>query len=249
MSPETRDFLATVRRAEDPSPNDEARVLAALEATVAGALTGNALAGAPATKGVASAAGPGLKLIGALLGVSVGSALVAVAISNGAAPPTVASPQHSGHVSVSHAPAPSSAAPAPSSVPPSSAASARGVSARSPVAVPPEVRQATEPPAPSSTTRARSASLRDEIALLAGVQAALERGDGAEALRQLDQHTSGDRQLVAERRAARIAALCLLGRVSEAQALAAVFFREHAHSVQRPAVERSCAATKTHSQR
>lgn len=249
MSPETRDFLATVRRAEDPSPSDEMRVLAALEATLAGALTGAALGGARATKGLAGTAGSGLKLVGALLGVSVGGALVAVGISYGPAQPTATSPHDSGQVSISHAPLPSSAAPVlSSSAPPTGAASPTSASARSPAAGPPQVQQAAAPPA-SSTTPARAASLRDEISLLTGVQSALERGNGAEALRRLDEHTTSDRQLLAERRAARITALCLLGRVPEAQALAAVFLREHAQSVQRPTVERSCAATKAHPER
>jgi hypothetical protein len=87
--------------------------------------------------------------------------------------------------------------------------------------------------------------LRDELALLSDVQSALERGDGAEALRRLDGHATSDRQFVAERHSARITALCLVGRVAEAQQLGAVFFRENAQSVQRTAVERSCAATKT----
>jgi hypothetical protein len=77
------------------------------------------------------------------------------------------------------------------------------------------------------------------------VQSALERGDGAEALRRLDGHASSDRQLVAERRAARIAALCLLGRTPEARAVATLFFQENAGSAQRTAVERSCAASET----
>ena len=94
-----------------------------------------------------------------------------------------------------------------------------------------------------------SASLREEIALLAGVQSALERGDGAEALRRLDQHVTSDRQFIAERRAARITALCQIGRVSDAQQLALVFFRENAQSVQRSAVERSCAVPKTNAER
>lgn len=73
------------------------------------------------------------------------------------------------------------------------------------------------------------------------MQAALARGDGAAALRQLDQHVTNDRRLLAERRAARVLALCSLGRTSEAVQAMEVFLREHPASVQRSAVERSCA--------
>jgi hypothetical protein len=237
MSPETRDFLATVRGAEDPSSGDERRVLAAFQETIAASLTGGATGSAAATKGILSGAGSGLKVVvGALLAVSVGAALVAAAVSSGPAEPKVA-----------HAPsrAPALDAPVHSSAPavPSTTA-ANNASPGSRAAHPPNAPKISRPATPSSTA-SPSASLREELALLAGVQAALGRGDGVDALRRLDGHATTDRQFVAERRAARVAALCLLGRVPEARDLAAVFLRENARSVQRTAVERSCAATKT----
>jgi hypothetical protein len=236
MSPETRDFLATVRRAEDPSAGDERRVLAALQAAITAGLTSAAAGSAPAAKGNVAVASSGLKTIGALIGVSVGAALVAVAVavSSGPAGPRVASRPKSAHSSEGLV---GGGAPAPGVTPPKSAASA------SPRATPPNAARVSMPATPG-TAAANSASLREEIALLTSVQAELERGDGVAALRRLDEHTTSDRQFVAERRAARIAALCQLGRVAEAQRLAAVFFRENAHSVQRTAVERSCAANK-----
>ena len=91
--------------------------------------------------------------------------------------------------------------------------------------------------------------MREEIALLADVQAALERGDGAKALTRLDGHVTTDRQLLAERSAARILALCLLGRDTEARRAALVFMHAHPASVQRTAVERSCAGTKKSGER
>jgi hypothetical protein len=239
MSPETRDFLATVRSAEDPSPVDEARVLAALESTIAGSPTNLAPERTTVTKGGASIAGSGLKVVGALLGVSVGAALVAAAVSSGPTEPTLASRPSP---PLSSARPSSSALTLPSAAPPARAPSV------SPAAAASHAPHLARPRAPGAAPSS-SASLREEIALLAAVQAALERGDGAEALRRLDGHDSADRQFVAERRAARIGALCLLGRVPEAQELAAVFFRDNAQSIQRLAVERSCAATKTSPQR
>ena len=240
MTPETRDFLATVRRAEDPSPSDERRVLAALQTTIAGTLASAALGSAPGPKGMLSATGSGLKFVGALVGVSVGAALVAAAVSSPPAEPTDAS--RSNRAPVSDALVRFSAPLVPSTAPAKSAAAA------SPLAAPPSAAHISRSPSVSATV-SRSASLREELALLAGVQSALDRGDGAEALRRLDGYATSDRQFVAERRAARIAALCQLGRVPEARNLAALFFRENSQSVQRTAVERSCAATKTDPQR
>jgi hypothetical protein len=242
MSPETRDFLATVRGAEDPSSGDERRVLAAFQETIAASLTSGATGSAPATKGILSGAGAGLKVVvGALLAVSVGAALVAAAVSSRPAEPRVAPPSNR---------APALDAPVRSSAPavPSTAAANNGASPGTRAAHPPNAPKISRPATPSSTA-SPSASLREELALLAGVQAALGRGDGVDALRRLDGYATNDRQFVAERRAARIAALCLLGRVPEARDLAAVFFRENARSVQRTAVEGSCAATETNPRR
>lgn len=240
MSPETRDFLTQVRKAESPTRGDESRVLATIEATLAGPPTGGASGGAPATKSIGSAAGAGLKVVATLLGVSVGAALVAAAVSSGTAERPVASQPK--RASAPNVPLGSSAPLTASTAPGSSA------SVASPAAAPPNGPHLSRRTTPSAAP-ASSVSLREELALLGDVQAALERGDGAEALRRLDGRATSDRQFVAERRAARIAALCLLGRVAEAQQLGALFFRENAQSVQRTAVERSCAATKTDPER
>jgi hypothetical protein len=85
------------------------------------------------------------------------------------------------------------------------------------------------------------ASLRQEIALLGEVQRALDQGDGSLALALLDRHVTADRQLAAERLAARVHALCALGRTGEARRAAETLARVHPASVQRSAVERSCA--------
>jgi RNA polymerase sigma-70 factor (ECF subfamily) len=92
-------------------------------------------------------------------------------------------------------------------------------------------------------------SLRAEIALLAEVQRALERSDGMTALGLLERHVTSDRQLAAERAAARIRALCAVGRVDEARRRAVEFVRAYPASVQRPAVEGSCAATNPRDER
>jgi hypothetical protein len=88
---------------------------------------------------------------------------------------------------------------------------------------------------------ARVPSLRAELELLGQVRAALDRGDGAAALQALDAHQTRDRVLLAERRAARILALCSLGRVDEARRAAVEFEAAHPRSVQRDVIARSCA--------
>lgn len=180
MSPETRDFLSKVRKAEWPTLGDESRVLAAIEATIAGTLTSGAAGGAPATKSVLSAAGSGLKVVVTLLGVSVGAALVAAAVSSGTAEPKVASQPN--RAPASDVPLRSSAPLAPSSAP------ASGASVTS---APPNGPHLSRRVARGAAA-ARSASLREELELLGGVQAALERRDGAEALRRLDARATSD---------------------------------------------------------
>jgi hypothetical protein len=97
-------------------------------------------------------------------------------------------------------------------------------------------------PAARSEAAARPApSLASELELLRRVQAALRRGDGETALRELDAHVTNDRELLPERRAARILAVCRLGRVDAARLARAEFLSEHPDSIQREAVERACA--------
>jgi hypothetical protein len=97
--------------------------------------------------------------------------------------------------------------------------------------------------APARSTRAGGA-LPVEIALLERVQGALRRGDGAAALRELDAHRTADRVLLAERQAARILALCLVGELVEARRAARVFASQHPDSPQRAAIESSCANSR-----
>jgi hypothetical protein len=103
-----------------------------------------------------------------------------------------------------------------------------------------QVRPPSAPAVRARTHERPAASLQAELALLRRVQAALQRGDGEAALRELDAHVTSDRTLLPERRAARILALCQLGRVDAARLARAEFAREHPDSVQREAVERAC---------
>ena len=241
MSPETRSFLAEIRHAEDPTAADERRVLAALQAAlVAGSVTGAGVAASKATKLFGVSGASGLKLVGAL--VSVGTAVwlaSSVPFRSDARDPAAArrltahsplAPPAAAVTSASAAPAVSTtASPQPSALPVRAEARSRGPSPAEP--------------------RSSAPSVREEIQLLADVRAALARGDGAAALRRLDEHVTADRQFSAERSAARILALCSLGRVAEARRAADAFLRDHPRSVQRTAVERSCVSRGTNDAR
>jgi hypothetical protein len=241
MSPETRAFLDAVRTAEDPTTEDERRVLTAVQAAVATGATVSA--GLAVSNGVKLFRGgsisTSLKLGGLVVGLG-GAAWVASTTLSTNVPGPPAKPTPPQHFASAHVPnatsrtspprgpgkAPemaSAAVPLPSAKPAAPPSSATGPRAT--------------PPAPPS--------LRDEIALLAEVKVALDRGDGATALRLLDERASVDQRLLAERKAARILALCMLGRTREAERSARAFSREHPSSVQKTAIERSCAGKAT----
>jgi hypothetical protein len=83
-----------------------------------------------------------------------------------------------------------------------------------------------------------------ELALLRDAHDALRNGDGARALALLDEH--GRRfprgSLVEEREAARVLALCKVGRAVEARDAASRFLREHPQSPQAERVAHACDA-------
>jgi hypothetical protein len=104
---------------------------------------------------------------------------------------------------------------------------------------------AVSPQSPASRAQPRArgrapTSLREELELLARVQAALRRGDAATALRDLDQHRTLDEQLLGERAAARVLALCSLGRKAEGRRVRAELMQREPTSPHRSALERAC---------
>jgi hypothetical protein len=105
----------------------------------------------------------------------------------------------------------------------------------------PSAPRASTPSAPRAST---PSALRAELELLGRVQQLLREGNAAAALRALDAHHTDDRVLLAERRAARILALCGIGRTGQARAAAAEFEKEHPDSVQRAMLASSCANSR-----
>jgi hypothetical protein len=228
VSPETQAFLDQVRDAEDPSPEVEERVLLALNATLAAGAVG---AGAwSASKAVKLLAGGGVSAwkLGTL-GLCVLAATSALVWPRESADPPRPVP-------VVHAPPRPELQPQPAPAPAPAPASLPTATALEPArirAVPASASAAASAPAPS---------LRGELSLLSLVQAALQRSDGGEALRLLDEHHTSDRQLAAERAAARVFALCAAGRDEEARNAAAAFARDYPSSIQTSAVARACGS-------
>ena len=238
MSPETRAFLERVRDAEDPSAEDEQRVLAAVRASVAaGAVVGVAGAGSSKLFKLLAAWGvPGLK---------TGPVVLCVLAAAGAAELPVASERSE----------PSSLSVPMRKALPRRATAVRDALALAPAATPEPVLEVALPrraaPAPRATQTlpglpppAGPPSLRRELLLLADVQRLLKQGDAGAALQRLDAHDTADRELAAERHAARVLALCAAGRTEEARRAADDFLVEHPASLQRDAVRRSCAGRR-----
>jgi hypothetical protein len=230
VNPESRELLDLVRDAEDPRPEDERRVLAAVRVAVAG--------------GAAAGAGLSVAKLAKLLGAwsaptAKGVVIVGLLVAAGG---VAAWPEGEG----------APVAPAPPASPRVAPPTSEPVVTSAPIEVPiPEASAAVAgKPAPAAIVRAGSPaaaplpapSLRDELALLAEVQATLKRGDGEAALRRLDEHVTTDEQLLAERDAARILALCAAGRATEAREAAGAFVLRHPASPQRAAVAGACSA-------
>jgi len=233
VSAETEAFLESVRRAEDPTPADERRVLAGVHAAVAaGALIGTAAATSKWARLWAWSAGGGLKS-GAAVVVLVAAAAAGVAALTGALTPSATPVQVRGGAVAKLEPI---ARPAPVPQPERSLLP-------EPVAPPAPVVKHT--PAARPKPAPAASSLRGELAVLARAQAALRAGDGAGALRALDSPSTRSPQLASERATLRILSLCAVGRPAEARRLAAALGRSDPGSLQRDVISRSCAGQET----
>jgi hypothetical protein len=236
MNRDTESFLASVRGAEDPTRDDEQRVLAAVRAAVAGGVFVTALA----------AVGKLLEVVPRLGGSALkGSTLLICAITaaqlvaskaprdpsrSRPSPPAVASARTSTLRPQGPLAEPSPAAPLPSPRTQKGAAPPRSSSPRS------SAKLAPSAPAPAP----RAPTAREELDALVRAQAAVRAGDGSSALRVLDA-PSTDPRFRAERGALRVLALCAAGRTSEARREAAEFLQSEPTSIQRGVVARSCA--------
>ncbi len=247
MRRETREFLSLVRDAENPTLADEERVRQALHELVASGVTASTPPNAFPSWGSASPALGPLASWGSKLSLIAACAAAALCTSDGSqssaaqtAPIAARTPAEAISVESSAAaskqPLGAPFEPALSEPTPNSGVDSSEANTSAPQPKPASARAARR-----NVPRQAAPSLRAELELLRRVQAALQRDNGETALRELDAHVTSDRTLLAERRAARILALCRLGRVQAARFARAEFEREHPDSIQREAVENACA--------
>jgi hypothetical protein len=264
LGPAARAVVEAGRAGDDPTPGDRSRVRAALMASIAAGaaatVAGEGAAAAGAAKGAATAGAAavtlgwgwkalyvGLALAGAVgTGVAVRSIVTGVPIGARAPGPLV--------------PIEAPLRSAPSSAPIGAAVVAAPLSSGTPAAPPPAASAARrllpsqpvttgETPQPSEPEPAAKAPpavdpLVAETRGLGEAHGALKDGDPARALALLDAQgaTYADGQLREERAAARVLALCKLGRADEARALAARFLAENPRSLLADRVRSACAA-------
>lgn len=161
-----------------------------------------------------------------IAGVGVAAVLAAVALSRRApeAPPP---PPPAVRV------APPALPPPPAPAPPAAVVANDVPAAQEPVIAVRRPRRA-DPPADD---------LAGELLLIQRAQRALARGDGAEALDAVDAHARAypRGRLTEERDAARVLALCALGRADASRAAAARFIARHPDSPQAARVRGACA--------
>ncbi len=241
MTPETLAFLDSVRDAEGPTTNDEERVLQSLRRAIAtGAVAGACVETSWLSKSLLSKAwlsSGALKGGFLAIGLVAASAVPGSQVTRSEALDMRAMPPPQTRV-VEPAPAAVHTTPAlVSEIAPSTPMATARHPSRASSAPPPSPTRVTAQASASTP----SASSLDELQVLSQVQAALQRGDGAEALRLLNEPTTGSAQLLAERDAARVLALCATGQRGEAERAAVRFAERHPTSLQLAAVRRSCA--------
>jgi hypothetical protein len=244
LSKDAEDLLARARAVPPLARERQLKVRAALLGQIALLPATGAAAGALAKMGLA-------KVLLAVSAACVVGAAAVVAARNGDTAPL---PAERAPMTLGAPAAPAELAPVP----------AVDESAESPPQVEPSVRHAVIPPvspkaearAPAKKTDpsepvARSAApapidhdtLREEIDLVQKANSALRSGKPDQAQALLDRHRErfASGALREEREAARILALCALGKQSEARAAAARFLRESPRSMQAARVRGSCA--------
>jgi len=217
LSPESRAIIESARGAEDMSRSHRARLRGRVMAQV---LTGAAItAGTSAATQVASAAT--ISKIGAAL-------VVAGAVGWGA------------QQALEPAPLPALGGSA-YVVERATESAVANVQPKKETPVP---QIAPAPPQPSAAPTASARTLSDEMALLQEAQRELQAGHADRALALLREHEQryAAGTLIEEREAARVLALCRLGRTDEARAAAERFAVRFPRSPHRARVLTACAA-------
>ncbi|MDI3288948.1 hypothetical protein [Polyangium sp. 15x6] len=265
LGPEARAILLAGRDGDDPSPEDRARVRRALAAAIAAggaasvggervadAATAKLGEAASATK-LASAAKTGAVFsLGSLawkgmLAVLVGGAASAVAIL-GPTATRMETPPAATHLEAPAQPGKTPPAQMPAEAEPPTVAPVNDPPPSPAPALPntPAVNAQPRRTAPTVATNEPSPAPTDpllaETRRLRAVHGAMQEGDPEQALRLLDENSASaeGQSLRAERAAARVLALCKLGRADEARAEAARFLSESPGSPLADRVRKAC---------
>jgi hypothetical protein len=261
LGPDARALIAMTRFDDDPSTTDARRVREKLAVTLCPAATIGTATSALGTKGATatakviggatSATSLGLAMkIGAaalVMGLAVGTTTIALRQGTRAGHPTAVAPIHA---PIANAPmsrnttatATATAAPTPTAMPPNTTRTAHAIRTTSTVASS-DTGEVTARRDEDVSTRDRVA---DEARLLRAANDALASGDGARAMARIDEHASRfpGGTLAVEREAARVHALCALGKVDAAHAAASAFAAAHPRSPLAPSVRATCAASR-----
>jgi hypothetical protein len=235
MSADERELsrlLELYREGRSPDPAVQSRVWTSVEADVAPAPAPPQVE--PGAAGSALASGTGAKLLVVAGLVALGGGLAWFATGEQRAVPARSAPRE-----VPSAAAPATpAAPQPVRAPAQFAAEPPGIAA---AAEPLEPRAADEPRARAAA--ADVSSLAQELKLVAAAQAAVRSGNHRSALRLLQRHAQRfpTGALSEEREAARVDALCGVGRKVEAAAAAERFVARFPRSPRSSRVRAACA--------
>jgi len=253
LTPEARALTRAVREAERPDPGARDRIRGRLLAAIGGGASVGALPAAAAAKSAATAgaatAATGAVTVGggSVATVTVGKVAVWLAIGLGGGTATMATgyavqtawrSQATESAPTAQVVAVPSVAAAPAAVPPQPRWPAEAASAAF-AAEPVDSLPAT---APRPSSSGPSSTLAEERSLVERAQLALRDGNPARALELLDQHARRYPAglLVEERRAARVLALCRLGRLDAAKDESNRLVAETPDSPLAPRVRRSC---------
>jgi hypothetical protein len=238
LSPEAEDLVRAAKRADRPSEADRERVLHALQ----GRLGDAAVLGDGRTQPAAGGGGSVIHstmsrwILAALAGIGGGALFFGLRLEHGPATPSpralaatsagvvVVAPVTEAAPLASDAPAPEAALPTEPSAPAGAGRPSHALDGH---------------PAPSAAMRD---GLSDEVAILSRAETELHAGRFESALKALDEHERRFPRgaLTEERTAARIQALCALGRTAEADAQLARLARSTPHSPHEERARQAC---------
>ena len=223
LSPEARELVDDGLSVLRPSSRDRARVASALAARLGAATLLLPEAAGAAPKPLAAAAWP--KLATLVASVSAGVAAVGATYWLAQSPP---------------APTEAPVKPPAIAAPPVAHGTPPAASVESPDE--PQGELAPEPPVTAPRKTVAVDPLAEEVAILSKATSALRAGNPAEGLRLLGEHQRKfpKGRLAEERRAARIQALCALGKLSAAEAELARLAQSSPRSPHLARAQRAC---------